>query len=110
MHELGIAEEIVQSVSERVPGERIVRIVLRVGRLACVEPAAIQFCFEACARGTRVEGAALEIVDVPARARCRSCGAEDVEVEPWIPLCRCGSADLDLVAGGELVVAAVEVA
>ncbi len=109
MHELGIAEGVVQTVAERLPGERVVRVVLRIGRLACVEPGAIRFSFAACAEGTPLAGAALEIVDVPGRARCRSCGAEDVPVEPRLPLCPCGSADLELLAGDELTIAAVEV-
>jgi hydrogenase nickel incorporation protein HypA/HybF len=70
----------------------------------------MRFCFDAATRGTALEGAALEVVEVPARARCRSCGAADVELDPRIPLCPCGSADVDVAAGGQLVVDAVEVA
>jgi hydrogenase nickel incorporation protein HypA/HybF len=110
VHELAIAEGVVRSVTERMPGARIVRVVLRIGTLACVEPAAMTFCFDAAAQGTPLEGAALEIVEVPARARCRSCGAGDVAVEPRIPLCPCGSADLELLEGDRLLVSAVEVA
>jgi hydrogenase nickel incorporation protein HypA/HybF len=110
VHELAIAEGVVEVVAERIGAARAVRVILRVGRLTCVEPEAVRFCFEACARGTPVEGAALEIVDVPARARCRACGAPELEVDARIPLCACGSADLELVSGEELSVAAVEVA
>ncbi len=109
MHELAIAQGVVEAVEERTGGARVLRVVLRIGRLACVEPDAIRTCFDACARGTPVEGAALDIEDVPARAACRTCGGE-VEVDPRIPLCACGSADLDLRSGGELTVVAVEVA
>lgn len=109
MHELAIAEGVVEAVGERVGGARVLRVVLRVGRLTCVEPDAIRLCFEACALGTSVEGAALDIVDVPARARCHGCGAADVEVDPRIPLCACGSADLEVLGGEELLVSAVEV-
>ena len=110
MHELALADGIVQAVSERLPGARIVRVLLRIGALTCVEPEAMRFCFEAAARGTALEGAALEIEEVPARARCRTCGAGDVGVDPRLPLCACGSADLDLLDGRQLLVSAVEVA
>jgi hydrogenase nickel incorporation protein HypA/HybF len=109
MHELAIAESIVEAVGEHVGDARVTRVVLEVGALACVEPDAIRFCFSACAQGTAADGAALEIVEVPARARCRTCGAAEVPVDPRIPLCECGSADLDLVDGGQLRVRAVEV-
>jgi hydrogenase nickel incorporation protein HypA/HybF len=110
MHELAIAESVVEAVAERVADARVTRVVLEVGALACVEPEAIRFCFAATAQGTVVEGAALELVEIAARARCRTCGAQDVAVDPRIPLCPCGSADLDLVDGSQLRVRAVEVA
>jgi hydrogenase nickel incorporation protein HypA/HybF len=110
VHELGVAEDIVETVAARLPGARIARVVVRVGRLVCVELEAIRLCFAACAAGTSLEGAQLDLEEVPGRARCRACGAEDVELDPRIPLCRCGSADLELVAGAELEVAAVEIA
>ncbi len=110
MHELAIAEGVIDVVGQRVGRARVLRVVLRIGRLACVEPDALRFCFEACARGTGVEGAALESVDVAARARCRSCGADEPDVDPRIPLCTCGSADLEVRSGEELLLSAVEVA
>ncbi|BDG01378.1 hydrogenase maturation nickel metallochaperone HypA/HybF [Anaeromyxobacter oryzae] len=110
MHELAIAESVVDAVGERVGGARVTRVLVEVGRLTCVEPDALRFCFEACARGTALEGAALEIVEVSARATCRTCGARDAEVDARVPLCACGSADLELVAGDRLLVQAVEVA
>jgi hydrogenase nickel incorporation protein HypA/HybF len=109
MHELAIAEGVVAAVRERVPGARVTRVVLEVGALACVEPEALRFCFGACTRGTLADGAALEIVEIPARAACRSCGDRAVEVDPRIPLCACGSADLQLVDGDQLRVREVEV-
>jgi hydrogenase nickel incorporation protein HypA/HybF len=109
MHELAVAEGVLEAVERAARGARVARVVLRIGRLTCVEPEAIRLCFDVCARGTQAEGAALEIVDVPARAACRTCRAE-FEVDPRIPLCMCGSADLDLRSGEELVLAALEVA
>lgn len=110
MHELAIAEGIVEAITERVAGSRVTRVVLELGALACVEPGAIRFCFAACARGTVADGAELEIVEIPGRGRCRTCGASAVPVDPRIPLCECGSADLELLDGGQLRVRGVEVA
>lgn len=109
MHELAIAEDLVAAVALRVGEARVVRVVLEVGALTCVEPHAIRFCFAACARGTAVEGASLELLEIPGLARCRNCGAERVEVDARIPLCACGSADLDFLDGGQLRVRSVEV-
>lgn len=101
-------ESLVAAVSERVGRARVVSVKLEVGALTCVVPGALSFCFEACARGTALEGAALEIDPVPGRGRCRDCGAE-VAVELWSPLCDCGSAAVEVTAGQELRIREVEV-
>ena len=49
---------------------------LLLGEMTCVEPETLSFAFAVVSRGTRVEGCPLEIVRVPTRLRCRTCGAE----------------------------------
>jgi hydrogenase nickel incorporation protein HypA/HybF len=65
MHELAIMESVVAAVTERIGAERVTVVRLQVGRLAAVVPEALQFCFEICAQGTPLEGAALEIASTP---------------------------------------------
>jgi hydrogenase nickel incorporation protein HypA/HybF len=109
MHEVSLTACIVDSIRERLPDERVTRVRLRIGALIAVEPEALRFCFDVCTRGTLLEGAALEIEEVAARGRCRACGDEG-DLDGGLPLCRCGSADLDLLAGGELRIREVEIA
>lgn len=82
---------------------------LAIGRLSGVLPAAVSFCFEVCAAGTPLEGARLEVEEISARVRCRTC-REEAPLDDNIPLCRCGSADLDVLTGQELKIREVEVA
>jgi len=63
MHELAIVNGIVDAVTERCGGDRIVRIVVEVGRLTAVMPDALRFCFEVAAQGTAAEGASLDILE-----------------------------------------------
>jgi hydrogenase nickel incorporation protein HypA/HybF len=108
MHELSIAESIVDSVLQRT-GDRQVHVVrVRVGRLTAVVPDALQFCFELAAAGTPLEGARLDVDETEALVHCRTC-EKDVAVADLILLCACGSADVDVVSGRELQVASVEV-
>ena len=109
MHELGIAEQILEIVAERSGGSRVTRVVLEVGALTAVLPDALRFCFDVASRDTVAEGARLDIVEQAARARCRACGAETEIVEPW-GLCACGGADLHWLAGRELRIREMEVA
>jgi hydrogenase nickel incorporation protein HypA/HybF len=108
MHELAITESLVATVAERVGKARVARLRLQIGSLAGVVPHALRFCFEICARGTVLEGAALDIDEIPARASCRQCGAE-IAMTSFLDFCGCGSADLDLLAGQELRIKHVEV-
>lgn len=108
MHELGIAQEVVALVSEHARGARVTRVVLEIGKLALVLPDAVRFCFDLCSEGTVVEGAALEIIETPGRARCRACGGEVLLAQPF-GRCACGGTDLEWLSGEELKVKEFEV-
>lgn len=108
MHELALAESILEAITERVGDARVVTVRLRVGRLAAVVPDALRFCFDLCAQGTSLEGAALHIVDAPGRGACHDCGAE-IELGDLLARCPCGSARVEVTGGEELQVEAVEV-
>ncbi|MCI0701827.1 MAG: hydrogenase maturation nickel metallochaperone HypA [Planctomycetia bacterium] len=108
MHELGITQEVVAIAEEHAKGQRIARVVLEIGKLSGVFPDAVRFCFELCAEGTAVEGAKLEIVETPGRARCRACNNE-VPLEKPFGECSCGCTDLEWLAGDELRVRELEI-
>ncbi len=101
MHELGITQNIVSIVAGHADGRPVRRVVLEVGALAGVMTDAIAFCFDVVASGTALEGAALEIRKVEARARCRACGAEFMQETLFSP-CPCGSRQFERLAGEEL--------
>jgi hydrogenase nickel incorporation protein HypA/HybF len=108
MHELAITQSVVAAVLDRT-GDRTVTVVrVRVGRLAGVVADSMRFCFELVTAGTTLEGAVLEIEEPPGAAHCRSCGA-DFGLAELVPFCSCGSTDVDVVAGRELMVCSVEV-
>ncbi len=109
MHELSIAESVVEAVLDRTGDKQVTVVRLDVGKLSGVVPDALTFCFELVTAGTALEGAELAIVQTSGRAHCRSCD-RDFEKDDLILLCECGSADVDVVAGRELSVTSVEVA
>ena len=108
MHEMSIANAVVEACAERAMGARVVRVRLEIGALAAVVADAVRFCFDECARDTVVEGAALEIREIPGLAKCNLCGANVAMALP-IGRCGCGSIDLRIVAGEELRVKDMEV-
>ena len=108
MHELGLAQIMVERACEQAGTARVRKIVLEVGVLAAVLPDALRFCFDIVTPDTRAEGAVLEIIEVPGQARCRACGAELTLDRPF-GRCACGSSDLDWLRGHELRIRELEV-
>ena len=102
MHELAIAESVVRIAAAHAGERTVSRVDLKVGHLRQVVPSALAFSFELVAQGTCVEGA------VPAAGRCRSC-AGDGELRA-VPLAcaRCGSWDVEVTRGEELLVESLE--
>ena len=109
MHELAIAESVVDTVTQRLPGATVTCVHLEIGALSGVVPDSIRFCFDLATEGTPLAGAALEITEPPARCRCRACGAEFQPDSPVV-LCPCGSPDVAVLSGEQLTIVSVEVA
>ena len=110
MHELAIADAIVRIAERHAAGRRVTAVAVRAGALRQVVPSALAFAFELVAHGTPVEGAVLELEEVSAAVDCRRCGAER-EVADFPFVCPvCGSPDVDVVRGEELLVESVEIA
>jgi len=107
MHELSLTQSIVEVCGERAAGARVRCVTLEIGRLTCVLPDALRFCYDVCTAGTGLEGSALEIIEVRGRARCRACGAE-VALDDLLTPCACGSHDLQCLAGEELRIKEME--
>jgi hydrogenase nickel incorporation protein HypA/HybF len=108
MHELSIAEAIVDVVTRHAAGRRVVKVEVRVGHLRQVVPDSLDFAFGLVTQGTALDGAELAIEHVPAVGCCRECCAESVM--EGLPLCcaRCGGLDVEVRAGEELLVEALE--
>jgi hydrogenase nickel incorporation protein HypA/HybF len=110
VHELSLVQSIVEACSEKAGSARVLRVTLEVGKLSCVMPEALTFCYEVCTRGTVLEGSELEIIPVPGRAVCRACG-QRVELHHLLDACRCGSIVFDEQEGGDdLKIKSMEVA
>jgi hydrogenase nickel incorporation protein HypA/HybF len=109
VHELAVAESIVAAVTAKLADVAVRWVRVEVGALSGVVPDALAFCFELAVADTPLHGAGLEIVTAPGRGRCRECAAE-FDTGDLLTLCRCGSMDIEVVGGRELLITAVEVA
>ena len=108
MHELSIAEAIVDVAERHAAGRWVYAVDVKVGHLRQVVPGALEFAFELTAKGTCVDGAELRIQQVPAAGRCRACGAESA-LEGFPLMCAaCDALDIEVTAGEELLVDLLE--
>jgi hydrogenase nickel incorporation protein HypA/HybF len=112
MHEMGIAMQIVEiaaaSIPAGMPGARVERVNLEVGRLSAVVADSLRFCFEVVAKGTPLEGADLSIQEIPVQARCRACRHEWTIDGPAFTCPACAGGDLELLSGRELDIRSIE--
>ncbi len=111
MHELSIAQNILEIVHQYIPPEdrhRVVKVGMKVGELSGVVVESLEFCFGAVNAGTPMEGAQLNIERIPLQAECRTCRSR-FHVEESVFRCPdCGSTDLEITTGRELQVTDIE--
>jgi hydrogenase nickel incorporation protein HypA/HybF len=112
MHELGLAQGIVEVVSRRASrcvASRVTSVRLHIGDAAGVAPDALRFCFELLVADDPVlSGAALTIEHVPHRGRCLACGQEFTIVHFVMRCPACGQWETGVISGTELEVREME--
>jgi len=113
VHELSVAMSLVEAACDKADalGEvRVEAVCIRVGALSGVVKEALSFCFEAASKGTPIEGARLEIEDVPATILCPRCCVERQLASIQHRRCPvCDAPTPDVIGGGELELTALEV-
>lgn len=112
MHELSLAENVLQIIEEAAVEQgfrRVKTVVLEIGSLAAVEPDAMAFCFDAAMRGSCAEDAELRIVSAPGIGRCADCATEFGLEELPAACPSCGGYRVEPIAGMALRVSELEV-
>ncbi len=111
MHELSIAQGILEIVQQYVPEEQaagVRSVKIRIGPLSGVVPESLDFSFDAIVAETPWYGAKLDLVHVPARLHCNGC-AQDFEARELVFCCPgCGSPEIRMISGNELEVVEIE--
>ena len=111
MHELSIAQNIVEIVRQSVPADEITNITaikLKIGEMAGVVADSLEFGFQAITSETELEKAKLQIEKVPFVFKCNECGKESSN-EFGMTICpHCNSTDTKILSGMEIQVIEVE--
>ena len=112
MHEMGIANSILEAVATEVrrhPGSRASKVGVRIGELAAIDADSLNFCFDALSRDTDLEGLQLQIEICPRRHNCDQC-SKTFDVHDYEYTCpKCGNTPTKFISGDELELAYLEV-
>jgi hydrogenase nickel incorporation protein HypA/HybF len=112
MHELSIAVGLIDLAAEeavRQGNARVATVYLRIGPLAGVVSDALRFSFDLAAEGTPLEGARLEIEEVPVTIHCARCDRDHLVVDSRRIRCPICGETAAVVGGRELELTALEV-
>lgn len=112
MHELSLAENMLQIIEESAAEQGFIRVKtvwVEIGQLSCVEKDALRFCFSTVVDGTVAQQAALEIIDIPGRCRCVQCGCEAAISTLYDACPNCGCYATDVIRGNEIRISEMEV-
>lgn len=115
MHELSIAYSLVELVEEQArvldinPAARFRAVGVRLGALSGVVKESLLFCFETAVEGTLLEGAALEVEELPIRVYCTTCDKEQTLIGIQSMRCPvCDTLAFGITGGKELELSFIE--
>ena len=112
MHEMSLCEGIRQVVDQAAASpeiQRVTRVRLEIGRFAGVEKDALTFAWGVVMQGSKAEGAALEMIDLPGKAMCFDC-LKTVEISDRFDPCpECGGGRLLPDGGDEMRIKDMEI-
>ena len=112
MHELGLMQNIVDTVQDYARKNnvsKVVKVMLEVGQVSGVVPESLEFCFEVCTKQTVLEGALLEIERIDAVGKCKTCGEGFDLLTHSFSCPKCGGTDWEMISGRELIIKGLEV-
>lgn len=112
MHELLITQSILE-ISLRhardAGAQKIRDLYLVIGQLASIVDDSVQFYWDIVSKGTPAEGARLHFRRIPAAFQCRDCGRSFQLSEKDFSCPGCGSSSIQITAGEEFYVEAIDV-
>jgi hydrogenase nickel incorporation protein HypA/HybF len=111
MHELSIAQNIIEMVQEYVPEpewKQVSAVRVKIGTMAGIVPDSLDFSFQAITAETAFRKTRLITERIPFCVQCRTCN-DQTENEDGFAVCsKCGSTDIKILSGTELQVSEIE--
>ncbi len=103
-----MCEGLVELIERRAAGRRISGARVRVGTRHAVVGEAFDQAFALAAAGTAAQDAVVDLVVTPVTVACHTCGGRSESLDVLAVCAPCGSADVRISGGDELVLESVE--
>ena len=113
MHELSIAQEIIESAvksAQEHNAENVESITLNIGKLLMINPEQLKFGLELLSKDTICEGMEIEIEFIPVKIKCKSNhitsidpGIEFLDIAKHLKCSQC-SEEVEIIGGRELII------
>ncbi|MFA6923426.1 MAG: hydrogenase maturation nickel metallochaperone HypA [Bacteroidales bacterium] len=112
MHELSIAQNIIEIVEEnarKLKLKIISEVEIDVGTISGVVPENLEFAMDVSVKDTILENAKIKLNIIKAKAKCLKCSNE-FEIEEIYSFCpKCNSFEFEIIQGKELKVKSIKV-
>jgi hydrogenase nickel incorporation protein HypA/HybF len=111
MHELSVAQNIIDIVRENVPVPdygKVNKILLEVGEFSGIVADSLNYCFDIIKSDTEFAGSGLEIKKIPFVLYCSLCKNESSNTA-GIRICgKCGGSDTRIISGTDMKITEVQ--
>jgi hydrogenase nickel incorporation protein HypA/HybF len=109
MHEMSIAEALLEQVKRHLPpAAALRRVEVRVGPMRMIEPQAMQWAWQAVTRESPHAGAELQLQMLPWRLECPEC-QKRWDTADLFEACSCGCETAHPLGGDELELLALDI-
>jgi hydrogenase nickel incorporation protein HypA/HybF len=103
VHEMSYCEGVLEAVERRAAGRPVARVGVRIGAVHRIVAEAFAQSFQMAAAGGPAEGAVTELVVVPVHGHCLDCRNDFASPDPSPTCPSCGSLDVAVEGGDEVV-------
>jgi len=114
VHEMSIVQALIEQVDAEVEQSshegRVTGVDLVIGRMSGVHVDSLRFAFGLLTPGTTMEGAVLRIEEPAPTLECFACGEQRVIEEMLLDCPACGSHEVSIQGGQDLLLQSIELA
>ena len=112
MHEVSIAQEIIDIVRNYLPDDKdtsVKSVKVAIGEFSSIHAESLKFGYKVLTKDTNLQNSFLNIENIPLTVKCHECGAESILGEPLFFCPDCSGSKVEIISGTEMKVVEIEI-